>query len=183
MTDTHTDRRDAGEALGEHAARESMKVDYPTPPYKVTDLTPKIEGKPGNGRFDQIYEVEDTAGNKKIVIAEAKGPHADTSTRKGLDGRRYEQGHPKYVESVIANMWDNGTPEEQELAMKLARAQEAETLEYRKVTAQVETPSNSKPTETGDSNPSDGPPQKKQKVDQPHVYAGHARVDYDVRLP
>jgi hypothetical protein len=179
MSKAHRDRTDAGERLGEHSARESVTTDYPEPPNKVENVTPKTGDKQGAGRFDQVYKVETPDGETKYVIAEAKGPEAGTGTRLGLDGKRYEQGHPKYVESVIDKMKHSKTQAEQDLAFELDLAQQAGDLEYRKVTANVDEPVKPKPT---DGSSTDGPPKKKQKVQQPE-YAGHERVDYDVSLP
>ncbi len=130
--DAHRDRTDRGEDLGEHAAGDSM-ADM----YRDSDLTPhQVPTKDtGAGTFDQVYEIKDKDGNTvKWAIVEAKGPNADLGVRKGLDGQNYEQGHPKYLESVLQNMRDRG---DGDLADKLEAAALGGDLDYTVVKAKV----------------------------------------------
>jgi hypothetical protein len=145
----HKARTDYGEQLGEHAASDAVADRFPPDRYDVKELPdPAVHGdntrpgggeKPGAGRFDQIYAVTDrTTGETRHVIVEAKGPNAELGTRKGVDGKtNYEQGHPLYVDSVIANMRKNGTPAEQALADDLEMAKELGQLDYSVAKARV----------------------------------------------
>ncbi|MEC3979850.1 hypothetical protein [Amycolatopsis sp. H20-H5] len=143
--DAHRERTDRGEDLGEHAATDAVHDKYPAKDFEVKPLPdPDTHGpshpgdKPGSGRFDQIYEVTDRhTGETRHVVVEAKGPNAGLGTRKGLDGQNYEQGHPKYVESIIDNMRRNGTPAEKKLAEDLEIAQDLGTLDYSVAKARV----------------------------------------------
>ncbi|WP_372663485.1 hypothetical protein [Amycolatopsis kentuckyensis] len=146
-TEAHRDRTNLGEDLGEHAARDAVADQFPSPPHQIKELPdPEIHGdntrvgdKPGSGRFDQIYEVTGPDGKPKIVVVEAKGPNAGLGTRQGPAGDqlRYEQGHPKYVESIIQNMERNGTEAEQNLAEDMRRAMKKGNLDYYVAKARV----------------------------------------------
>ncbi|WIY05801.1 hypothetical protein QRX60_18880 [Amycolatopsis mongoliensis] len=146
-SEAHRDRTDLGEELGEHAARDAIADKFPSPPHEIKELPdPELHGdntrvgdKPGSGRFDQIYEVTGPDGKPKIVVVEAKGPNAGLGTRQGPAGDqlRYEQGHPKYVESIIQNMERNGTEAEQNLAEDLRRAMKKGNLDYYVAKARV----------------------------------------------
>ncbi|WAL63532.1 hypothetical protein ORV05_21250 [Amycolatopsis cynarae] len=146
-SEAHRDRTDLGEELGEHAARDAIADKFPPPDHQIKELPdPDIHGdntrlgdKPGSGRFDQIYEVTGPDGKPKIVVVEAKGPNAGLGTRQGPTGDplRYEQGHPKYVDSIIENMRRNGTEAEQNLAEDLARAKRKGNLDYYVAKARV----------------------------------------------
>jgi hypothetical protein len=76
-------------------------------------------------------------GETRLVVVEAKGPNAELGTRKGADGQNYQQGHPRYVESVIENMAKNGTPTEKALAQRLSDALDDGELDYNVVKARV----------------------------------------------
>ncbi|WP_199443715.1 hypothetical protein [Umezawaea beigongshangensis] len=131
----HHDRTERGEELGEHAAGHAARDMFPPEKY---DVTPLHGDEKGAGRFDQIYQVYDKeTGTSRYVIIEAKGPSAGLGTRRGLDGDSYQQGHPRYVESVIDNMLKKGTPEEKALAPKLAAALDDDELEFHVVKARV----------------------------------------------
>ncbi|WP_328448916.1 hypothetical protein [Amycolatopsis sp. NBC_00438] len=145
-TDAHRDRTNLGEDLGEHAGRDAVADRFPPPDYEVKELPdPDLHGdntrlgdKPGSGRFDQIYQVTGPDGQPRLVVVEAKGPNAGLGTRQGADGNgRFEQGHPKYVDSIIKNMAANGTEAEKNLAEDLIRAQRKGTLDYYVAKARV----------------------------------------------
>lgn len=144
-SDAHRERTEYGEELGEHAARDAVHDKYPASDYEVTALPdPTLHGpgmptgdEPKSGRFDQIYKVENReTGEIRYVVVEAKGPHAGLGVRAG-DGGRYEQGHPKYVDSVIANMKKYGTLAEKNLAFDLELAKNDEALDYMVARARV----------------------------------------------
>jgi hypothetical protein len=131
----HHERTGVGEELGEHAATDAVNDMFPADKF---DVTPKHGTESGSGRFDQIYEVHDKkTGETRVVIVEAKGPSAELGVRKGLDGNAYQQGHPKYVESIIDNMLKNGTDAEKALAPDLAKAMLKQKLDYIVVKARV----------------------------------------------
>jgi hypothetical protein len=122
----HQERTDLGEELGERAATDAVHDKYPPEKFDLKPLPdppdPDAALKPGAGRFDQIYEVHNKeTGQTSIVLDEAKGPNADLGTRAG-DGGQYEQGHPRYVDSVVENMRMHGTPAERKLAGEIQAA-------------------------------------------------------------
>jgi hypothetical protein len=131
----HDERTKVGEELGEHAAADAVRDTYPPKDYDVTPVhDPNVSG---SGRFDQVYEVHNReTGETRLVIVEAKGPNADLGTRR-YDGENYQQGHPKYVQSVIDNMRDNGTDVEKELAKRLEKAMGKGQLDFNVVKAKV----------------------------------------------
>jgi hypothetical protein len=105
--------------------------------YRDSDLTPvpRQTAYDGAGSFDQVYEIKDADGNTvKYVVVEAKGPNADLGVRQGLDGKNYEQGHPKYVESLLENMRRRG---DGDLADELEAAALGGDLDYLVVKAKV----------------------------------------------
>jgi hypothetical protein len=180
-SEAHRDRTDLGEELGEHAARDAIADQFPSPPHEIKELPdPDIHGdntrlgsKPGSGRFDQIYEVTGPDGKSRIVVVEAKGPNAGLGTRQGAGNLRYEQGHPEYVNSIIENMRTNGTEAEQNLAEDLARAKRKGNLDYYVAKARVrdELDTSGSPVPDAD-NPA--PPKKRP------VYGGYNLKQFDL---
>lgn len=143
-SDAHRDRTNLGEDLGEHAASDAVRDRFPSPPHEITELPDparhgvdtRVGEKPGSGRFDQIYEVKGPEGTR-IVVVEAKGPNAGLGTREGAHGLRYEQGHPEYVNSIVENMKNHGTPAERKLALDLERQMGKNKLDYYVAKARV----------------------------------------------
>ncbi|WIX85451.1 hypothetical protein [Amycolatopsis sp. DG1A-15b] len=183
----HRARTDYGEDLGEHAARDAVADRYPPDRYDVKELPdPEVHGdntrpgggeKPGSGRFDQIYEVTDkTTGETRHVIVEAKSPNAELGTRKGLDQKtNFEQGHPKYVESIIDNMRKHGTPAEKALAVELQDSLDMEALDYSVARARVREEADFEPDGTPKVD-KDGNPVKKP------VYGGYNLKYFDLSI-
>ncbi|WP_240686972.1 hypothetical protein [Amycolatopsis suaedae] len=181
----HRDRTNAGEDLGEHAARDAVADKYPAKDYEVTELpdparhgdNTRVGEKPGSGRFDQIYEVTDrNTGQKHIVVVEAKGPNAGLGVRSGAtDSLKYEQGHPEYVKSIIENMRLNGTEAEKNLAEDLDRAMRRNTLEYSVAKARV------REEDLLDSDGNKIPdPDNPGKYKQRQVYGGYNLKEFDL---
>lgn len=132
----HHERSLVGEELGEHAAADAVRDSFPPEKFDVAPLhDPDVSG---SGRFDQVYEVKNKeTGETRLVVVEAKGPNAELGTRKGAGNLNYQQGHPKYVDSVIENMAEKGTPTERALAQRLEDAKMDGNLDYTVVKARV----------------------------------------------
>ncbi|MBB4911658.1 hypothetical protein [Actinophytocola algeriensis] len=120
-----------GEYAGSHAARTVLRARFPG-----HTLERVLAGELGGaGTLDDIYRVRGAGGTVAMIVLETKGPEATQGARYGLDGRRYEQGHPEYLKTVLDVMKAAGrfgtVPKE------LADAVESGTLEYYYVRALV----------------------------------------------
>ncbi|MEU5691988.1 hypothetical protein [Actinosynnema sp. NPDC020468] len=131
----HAERTDVGEELGEHAAADAVRDSFPPEKFDVTPLhDPALKG---SGRFDQVYEVHNKeTGETRLVIVEAKGPNGELGTRRHKQ-ENFQQGHPRYVDSVIENMRQKGTAGEQALSKRLKAARTGYVLDYQVVKAKV----------------------------------------------
>ncbi|MEV5299607.1 hypothetical protein [Amycolatopsis methanolica] len=92
---------DTGDVLGEIIPRHS------------TD-----GGKPGSGKFDQIWEVHYQPGEPPhYIVHEAKGPGGQPSSRYlPAENRVVAQGHPDYFDDVASRIPDRDLAAELELA-------------------------------------------------------------------
>ena len=120
-----------GEYAGVHAADTVLRDLFPG--HTLERLLVGELGGPGS--LDDIYRVIGPHGPVGFVVLETKGPEATQGARYGLDGRRYEQGHPEYLNTVIDVMRASGrygtVPDE------LAKAVTEKTLGYFYVRALV----------------------------------------------
>lgn len=130
----HRERTDIGEELGDLATERGVRdhVAEIAPerwPGREVELTPHHRPGAGAGHFDQIWEIKDknTGETLHYVVAEAKGPSADLGTRRGLDGKNYQQGHREYFRSILGAMRKRG---EDDLADELEDALMAGNLDY-----------------------------------------------------
>lgn len=120
-----------GEHAGVHAARSVLQDLFPG-----HTLERLLVGELGGaGTLDDIYRVVGPDGTVGMLVLEAKGPEATQGARYGLDGERYEQGHPEYLNTVLEVMRASGrfgtVPDD------LVRAVEDRTLGYYYVRALI----------------------------------------------
>ncbi|MGC5249653.1 hypothetical protein ACPXB3_22345 [Gordonia sp. DT219] len=133
----------AGEQVGVHAAGVAIPQRYPPHQFVIEVLQPI--GSHGSGAADGVVRVSPREGvtNKEgitepiIVVVEAKGPHATLGHRKGLDDRHYQQGHRRYLESVILAMGKSGSLAYRQLSREMNDALEDGLLRYELVRATV----------------------------------------------
>lgn len=118
----HTEMRDAGEALGEKAAEfHAIRDRFPGARKAIPD-----ELLRGSGRLDQIWNV----GKGRMVIVEAKASSGtELGDRAISGGRRVEQGHPEYLDSILDEMRQRGGKEAQ-VARDIRRSLRAKKLTY-----------------------------------------------------
>jgi hypothetical protein len=79
--------------------------------------------------------LQDGSQREFLVMNETKGPSAGLGDRRGLDGGQYQQGHPKYVES-LADAYRN---RDRIAADAIEEALENGTLQYRLVKPEIGT--------------------------------------------
>ncbi|MFE0177927.1 hypothetical protein ACFWZ2_37015 [Streptomyces sp. NPDC059002] len=118
----HTEMRDAGEALGEKSAEfHAIRDRFPGARKAIPD-----ELLRGSGRLDQIWDV----GKGRMVIVEAKASSGtELGDRAISGGRRVEQGHPEYLDSILDEMRQRGGKEAQ-VARDIRRSLRAKKLTY-----------------------------------------------------
>ncbi|WP_199434130.1 WXG100-like domain-containing protein [Qaidamihabitans albus] len=142
-------RRQLGEGIGELAGTQMVhdleaelpeghrfeQVEFP--------LESGVESVGASGRFDQIHREVGPDGRYVVggryVVVEAKGPAAGLGGRRGPggDSRRYQQGHPRYVEAILETMAGRGGIDAV-VADELWRAWAQGRLDYRYAKARVE---------------------------------------------
>jgi hypothetical protein len=101
--------------LGEDAADAYMQSEFPG----GTKLYPPPGAPARSGDFDQVWKVIDENGDEALVVVEAKGGRSGLGWRN-VDGVPYQQGNPRYLDSIIDAMME--TPEGRAAARQLRRA-------------------------------------------------------------
>ncbi|MEU4193263.1 hypothetical protein AB0E69_15305 [Kribbella sp. NPDC026611] len=132
--------QNAGEDLGESFARAMLRWLETVHPGEIILRVPGTEAG-GPGRFDQIY-VRMHATTGKILgfaVVEAKSVAGTLGSRRGADGRSYEQGHREYVRSILAAMQRRNLPSnERGVADAMQAALDSGDLQYFVAKARVE---------------------------------------------
>jgi hypothetical protein len=121
------------EALGEAAAEAYMRQAHPS-------TTQAYRGH-GPNTFDQVWRIDEPPSD--FFIVEAKGGSAtNTSSREFmLDGKRYQQGTPEYMDSLIDVMRTSSDKDIRELGDELYYASLNDGIRYLEVSQKL--------TETG----------------------------------
>ncbi|WP_350279194.1 hypothetical protein [Kribbella sp. HUAS MG21] len=130
--------QETGEALGETYARVMIRwLENQYPGEEILRVPVRSMG--GSGRFDQIYVRMGGGRILGFAAVEAKSVHGALGSRRGRDGRAYEQGHREYVRSILdAMMQRPGQLNEPGIAARMEAALDAGNFQYFVVKAQVE---------------------------------------------
>jgi hypothetical protein len=84
----------------------------------------------GPGTFDQVWQVADADGAKRLIVVEAKGGSSELGSRAVGGGTRAEQGTRAYFNSIVDTLRDSEDPKLRALGRQLRKMDPDEGVRY-----------------------------------------------------